>query len=286
MLGRMKPEGVSGADALRIRKLTVDDLGFAQELRAIAGWNQTEKDWRRYLAHEPEGCFAAEWNGRPVGTVTTTRHGADLAWIGMMLVHPDFRRRGIATALMRRAMEYLRGQGVPCIKLDATPEGEPVYARLGFQAEWRLRRWEFVFPENETLPDARGNGSTADYAALDRRAFGADRSGWLRRLEAGARQVVCAGEGYGMIRNGARANYLGPIVCASPAATADIVRRLLPHASGRVYWDIPSDNQAAVQLARELGFEPTRDLLRMWTGDRNLPGEPALQYAIGDPSTG
>jgi ribosomal protein S18 acetylase RimI-like enzyme len=40
----------------------------------------------------------------------------------MVLVHPDSRRRGVATALLEHTISYLRDR-VRCIKLDATPDG-------------------------------------------------------------------------------------------------------------------------------------------------------------------
>jgi len=127
---------------LHLRHLTETDLDFADRMRAALGWNQRREDWARYLRHAPDGCFLAEWEGQPAGTVTTTSYGEDLAWIGMLLVHPDYRRRGIATALMERALEHLRSRRIRCIKLDATPEGRPVYERLGFRDEWTMQRWE------------------------------------------------------------------------------------------------------------------------------------------------
>ena len=72
---------------------------------------------------EPSGCFAARVGGRLIGTVTTTTYGRSVAWIGMMVVDPDFRRKGIGTALMRRAIDHVQGRGVRVLKLDATPAG-------------------------------------------------------------------------------------------------------------------------------------------------------------------
>ena len=128
--------------SLRLRLLTRADLAFADSIRALAGWNQTTDDWQRFLTIEPDGCFLAEWNGAPAGTATTTVYGPELAWIGMVLVHPDFRRRGIGRALLQRCIEYLRVRGVRCLKLDATPLGKKVYDDLGFKDEWTLTRWE------------------------------------------------------------------------------------------------------------------------------------------------
>ncbi len=47
-------------------------------------------------------------------------------------VAPDFRRRGVALALMTAALDEARRRGLARVRLHATPEGSPVYARLGF----------------------------------------------------------------------------------------------------------------------------------------------------------
>ncbi|MDF2959371.1 MAG: putative acetyltransferase, partial [Paenibacillus sp.] len=127
-----------------IRQLTEDDIPFAMELKNIAGWNQVEADWQGYLELEPEGCFLAEVNGRKAGTATAIRYGTKAGWIGMVLVHPDLRRYGIGKALLNRTIDYLKGLGVECIKLDATPMGKTVYVPLGFTDEYELERYQGV----------------------------------------------------------------------------------------------------------------------------------------------
>src|SRR6266581_1863470 len=87
---------------ISLRLLGPTDLAFADSLRELAGWNQTIDDWQTFLVLSPEGCFVAEWNGSPAGTATTVCYGKELAWIGMLLVHPAFRRRGIGRALLAR----------------------------------------------------------------------------------------------------------------------------------------------------------------------------------------
>ena len=267
---------------LQIRKLVAADLPFAQTVRELAGWNQTDKDWLRFIEHEPDGCFLAEWNAQPAGTVTTTAYGTDLAWIGMMLVHPDFRRRGIASSLMRKAIDYLQAKGVRCVKLDATPDGEPVYERLGFQAEWRLHRWEM---ECLSLAEVLSGAGVEKLSAMDLAAFGTDRISWLQKLERDSRWVHVRDNGFGMVREGMRANYVGPIMAHDPEIGCGIARDMIAGLHGRTFWDIPCDNEPCVALAKELGFEPVRDLLRMWLGE-NVAGNPNMQFALGDPATG
>ena len=60
---------------LRIRGMTVADIPLGMRLKEQAGWNQVEGDWRRLLDLQPDGCFVAELDDVPAGTVTTCRFG-------------------------------------------------------------------------------------------------------------------------------------------------------------------------------------------------------------------
>ena len=278
--------------------MTVADLAFADSLRVLAGWNQTDKDWQRLLAHEPHGCFLAEWDGVPAGTATTTCYGTDLAWIGMVLVHPDYRRRGVGTALLQHSLDYLSGRGIRCIKLDATPAGRPVYERLGFQSEWALARWEHVCVEQTSVVSAVEFGSCRDadvppIEVIDRRAFGVPRQSLLQAMANESlralvhKSVGGDSDGFGMLREGARALYLGPVVAASPAVGASLITELLSHTIGKkVFWDIPEPNTMAVALGEKLGFTQQRPLLRMFRGKNEHSGDPQMQFAIADPAIG
>jgi predicted N-acetyltransferase YhbS len=179
---------------LQIRVMTEQDLPGADQLRRLAGWNQTIENWQRLLDLAPTGCFVATCAAGLVGTVTTTSYGATLAWIGMMLVHPDERRKGIATQLMRQALAHLQQSGVKTVKLDATPAGRPLYEQLGFVPESNLTRWQLdQLPTSVSLEAslslARSLEET-DWAAvekIDAAAFGVER---LRVLRAFAGAVV------------------------------------------------------------------------------------------------
>src|SRR2546421_12274243 len=94
---------------LDIRRLSKSDIPAAMNLKELAGWNQSARDWQRLLEAEPGGCFAACQGDRVVATTTTTTYGKTLAWIGMVLVDREYRRLGIATSLMCQALGYLQG---------------------------------------------------------------------------------------------------------------------------------------------------------------------------------
>jgi GNAT superfamily N-acetyltransferase len=53
----------------------------------------------------------------------------------------EFRKRGIAQQVMMTILDWLKGQGFRAVNLHASPEGRPLYEKLGFSAtnEMRLR---------------------------------------------------------------------------------------------------------------------------------------------------
>jgi len=75
--------------------------------------------------------FTGRLDGTLAGTaVLLDRHG--VAGLYVITVRPEFRRRGIGTALTAAALAAARDRGLPLATLHATPDGEPVYRRMGF----------------------------------------------------------------------------------------------------------------------------------------------------------
>ena len=287
--------GTMSSDGLRefsIGPFGVDMIEEALSFCRLAGWNQLESDWRRMVNLNPAGCFVAMIGTRLVGTVTTTCYGRELAWIGMMLVDPTYRRMGIATALMRTAIATLQQRSIECIKLDATPAGELVYSRLGFRTQWSFQRWQRPASVGEETSDALSTSGNRQLPcfdsaarAMDRRAFGADRYDYLMRL-ANDSHVVTHEHGFGMLRSGFLADYLGPVTVSDSAAARSVINDLLCGTGRPVFWDVPGPNPSAIQLAHDFGFAPVRELKRMSLGANDIAADTDQQFAMAGPATG
>ena len=268
-----------------IQPLTIEDIPAAMQLVEAAGWNQVPADWQRVIEYQPWGCFKAAVEDRLVGTVTSTSYGDELAWIGMMLVDPDWRRQGLGRALMQQAIRALQSAHMQTIKLDATPAGRPLYEQLGFVAQFDFQRWRRGDQAMTSSPLSSMPERIGDYDQLDLAAFGVNRQLWLSRLAADS-LVHCQAAGFGMLRRGRIADYLGPIVSDSADAAFDIIAKLVANSSSTLFWDIPRQDEALYALARKLGFEPVRVLTRMVLGSDSIDVNLGLQYAISDPATG
>ena len=92
--------------------LAAERVPAATELSTLAGWNQTEGDWRMLLDISPEGCFAIEYEGSWRRPTMVICYGQELAWLGMVLTHPDYRRRGFARSLLEHALAFADGRNV------------------------------------------------------------------------------------------------------------------------------------------------------------------------------
>jgi len=295
---------------ISIRAFTEGDVPLASELRRLAGWNQTDRDWRGYLEFEPEGCFVAEVNGVAAGTATTITYGDRFGWIGMVLVHPEQRRFGIGTALLRHSIAYLQRRGVRSIKLDATPMGKKVYVPLGFVDEYDLARYEGVAPidpasfvrsgaqarESEpaaSAPTPLRDRDLRDVVAFDAPIFGAERRAVIESLARREPEFCFVARyapgvaGYLIAREGANAIQLGPWL-ANDAVTADaLLRAFFARVPGRrVFVDALGPNSNARAQLENFGFTVQRPFARMYLGENVAPGDPARVFGTSGAEKG
>ena len=279
-----------------VRLLTPEDLPEALELSCLAGWNQNLDDWRMLLELAPEGCYGIEMGGKIVATTTLLCYpnplatcpgenaaldSSSLAWLGMVLTHPDYHRRGFARTLLQHVLERARSLAIRTVKLDATDAGRPLYENFGFRAEQPVERWVLHRESRQDLAIPCGShlskSALDDICQLDRNACGYDRKSLLQKLLTRSR-AFAAESGYLLTRPGRLWSYLGPCI-ATNAVTAERLITLPLQFSEGWCWDLLPRNESAVTIARKQGFIRHRQLLRMVLGDETpVAGE--LVYAI------
>jgi len=288
---------VTALGEVTVRDLAAADVAAAFRLSRANGWNQTEADWR-FLIEENRGRFVAAVRGDAlVGTGGAACYSSRLAWVCMILVDAAERGRGVGSALVTAVLD--RVHGVETVGLDATPQGRPVYERLGFAATSSLMRMAGPAAEpgraraTTTMTRSVAAGDLEAILGLDREAFGADRSRVIRWAWSQAPALAwCALEegqlaGYCMGRHGDRAVHIGPVVARSLPVARALVGNAAASVTGRdLMIDVPVHPPAWAASLQDLGLREQRPFTRMYRAGARPPGRPDLILAAFGPELG
>ena len=241
-----------------------------------AGWNQTAADWAVFFKHGTVLGFSV--GDRLVATAAALPYGDAFGWVSMVLVTAEWRRRGLATQLVRNCTLLLRDAGRAAL-LDAAPAATSIYAALGFVALGTMERWE-----------GHGGAGTAATApanlALDQFAFGADRRFLLEDFLSRPGTVAFgSSRGLAILRLGSSASHIGPVI-AEPADADALVVEAIHAASGRVILDVLDAGRVLIPTLTSRNFRMRRSFTRMALGLAALPGNPAHLLAAAGPEFG
>lgn len=124
---------------MEIRAFDQDDfeeiITLWERCDLLRPWNDPEMDIERKLNHDPELFLVAVVGAEIVGSVMGGYDGhCGSAWY--LAVHPDYRGRGFANALLNRLEKKLIARGCPRIKLLIEDDSEELigfYEKLDYE---------------------------------------------------------------------------------------------------------------------------------------------------------
>jgi GNAT superfamily N-acetyltransferase len=277
------------------REMTHADIPQGLALCRSAGWNQVAEDWELLLELSNHGCrVAVDDEGAVKGSVSTVRYADRFSWIGMVLVDPSERRRGIGAQLLREALYVLSTDDT--VKLDATPAGRAVYRQLDFVDEYPISRLQRASPAFSSALTSAVSVAASDLdaiSAFDEKVFGACRSAvlkhMLRRAPHLAFVVKDRGdiEGYCFGRPGYQFAHIGPVIARHEDTAKELISAALQNCvDTSVVIDALHHTPSWLQWLSSIGFEEQRPLVRMFRGSNSHPGTPEQQFAILGPELG
>ncbi|MCL1882171.1 MAG: GNAT family N-acetyltransferase [Defluviitaleaceae bacterium] len=141
-----------------LRKATLNDINLLIEIRIDFlkdGRTLSQNDERLiraqlktyFLKHIPDNTFVgiiAESDGQHMGAayLAISERPANPSFIsgvtGTILnvyTYPEYRKKGLATKVIREIIEEAKQLGVSNLDLKATPDGKHVYEKFGFKEE-------------------------------------------------------------------------------------------------------------------------------------------------------
>lgn len=256
-----------------IRAMSRAELETAVGWAAAEGWNPGHGDAGLFQLADPLGFLVGDLDGTPIAAISAVRYGVAYGFIGFYIVAPAWRGRGYGIRVWRAGMARLAD--IATIGLDGVLAEEASYARAGFQAAYRNRRYGGALPRGATMPglvDARSIPMRA-LVELDRTMFPADRAGFLAAWIGAPGHVALVAlvdgqvAGLGVLRPCRSGAKIGPLYARDPATAAGLVRGLCAGLDqGPVYLDVPAINAEAVAVAESFGWTASFETARMYRG--------------------
>ncbi|NRB51972.1 MAG: GNAT family N-acetyltransferase [Saprospiraceae bacterium] len=281
---------------IRLISFQPQHIPLGMQLKSWAHWNQVEADWHLLLKLSSGGAYVATFDGKPVGTTITINYQQAFYWIGMVLVAPAYRGKGIGTHLLKAALTYALPRG--SVMLDATALGQPLYHSLGFQVVGEVIRMECKIPNRfpQSAPFVIASVKPEDLPSLisfDRRHLQFDRSlllaDFFKRTPAFAFKAM-QGEtilGYCLGRRGSHFHHIGPIVAEHEEVAQALLAAVCRTASQLpLIIDVPNNKETWMAALRAKGFTIQRSFARMCNGEPHFTHQSLSPYAIAGPALG
>jgi len=294
---------------LRFARGSIEHVDKIYRCFVDCGWAYSKGEIYRFvsLASNVSVCWD-DCEDKVTGVGLVTSFSADngiLDLVGMMISHPDYRRRGIAKHIFADLTATSRKQGHD-LGLIATDIGAKVYEKQDFTVPPQAMRKKYQHNSVDLHQrlreyDLNLNGRLFEESdletvlKLDRRAFGADRRAVLSAMASGtedgttsARVITYLDEsgcatGFAVMSYTHSSMVLGPVVANSPDETVGMMAELLQQRDGRdenenksVSMFLSGQESSLEPVLQALGFEHLATLTAMELKNLHSPSSALL----------
>ncbi len=258
-------------DDYLIRTMSRAELDRVIDWAAVEGWNPGLGDSDAFYAADPAGFFVGVLAGEPVASISLVAYDAQFSFLGLYIVQPAHRGKGLGLKLWRAALAQ---HGTPLVGLDGVVAQQENYKKSGFQLAYRNIRYRGVVAGRPSARLVAADAVPFDrLLAYDREFFPAPRptflSRWIKPADGRALVAINDGRiaGFGVIRACLEGLKIGPLFAESESVAEEVLIALAATARGdTIYLDVPAPNAAAIRLAERHGMKPVFETARMYTG--------------------
>ena len=268
------------------------DIDALIHLSASVGWDYDAAELNtlltvgRMFGHKTSA-------GNLVSSAAIVPYAPTFAFLGMVIVHPAYRRQGLGEAVTAAARDAMPADS--CVALVSTPEGRGLYENMGFEEVTKVHKYVRSRIEAGSKSNLRAHSAVAlqamrtedlpRIAELDVLAFGVDRQAFLRqRWQQSATSWIVTDDtnvmGYALAIKGHVNWILGPLVARDDHYASQLAAQIVASTTDAMRIDVPS--QHAEWATDELvcrGFVKVAEPPIMTYRGRPLPTRQGL-YAL------
>jgi GNAT superfamily N-acetyltransferase len=275
---------MGATDDIAVIRLDASDALAGLALSTEAHWNQNEADWRFFLT---QGIVfgVRDKNGLLIATAALLPYTSNQAWISMVLVTANWRRRGLATRLVDACLDAATRLGLTSW-LDATPAGGSVYGPLGFVPDLQLRRLRRDPTEPAQIAAALVTCDPDEFVGRDAEAMGFDRSALLNELtgRAGSR-LLSNSKATALVRDGRATRHIGPLFADNAESALALVDQIVRDEARPVLIDAIASRREFLDGLTGSGWTIERPFQRMRFG-RATTSPKNSAFAVAGPEYG
>ncbi|WP_237981893.1 GNAT family N-acetyltransferase [Bacillus thuringiensis] len=250
---------------IRLERLKEEQIGDIVALSSYIGWDYNREEIETIF---DSGIVYGAWNEREnlIASAAIILYGEKLASIGMVIVHPDYKGRGIGKAITNSCIKSVSVQ-TP-IMLIATDEGKPLYEKLGFRVVSYVSKYicnsynvNDYCVGNEDYMMNYEECDLEEIIKLDECAFGTNREEFLTKRMMQSEQCIVVKDkeqnvlGYGLSIQTPENKIIGPVVARDDAMAMRIVHYLARGHHGKLRMDVPEGKKDFVKELEITGFQ-------------------------------
>ncbi|MBE5104340.1 GNAT family N-acetyltransferase [Bacillus thuringiensis] len=206
--------------------------------------------------------------------------------IGMLIVHPNFQRRGIGRMLLNHCLKHAHPKQP--IALIATKAGEPLYTSCGFQTVTTIHRFEKqTFKTNTAHTQQVKEKDLISITSLDQIVTGANRSLLYSLLLPGAvhsfkiEKNNCI-EAFAFCRQKGNILCINPLIAKQEEDAIQLLKKICECWNGTVRIDVPHSQFTFRKFLQTDNFQETLLSPLMIKNGSQLPGNRNMLFAMID----
>lgn len=253
------------------RKATLKELELVLDWTASEGWNPGLDDAEVFFSTDPAGFFVATEHETPIAAISVVNHNEAFAFLGLYLVLPEHRGRGIGLRLWNHAVDHA---GSRTIGLDGVPEQQKNYETSGFSHAGGTTRYTGrVAPSVSSDLRAAAAADIPKLIQAETAASGTRKeaylSGWFRDTATRKTIILESGQnitGFCTVRQCRDGAKIGPLLAHTDADAERLIRHAAHLFEGGVSIDVPDSSAELAQLCKRMSLTPGFQTARMYRG--------------------
>lgn len=269
---------------IEYRTASLSEVHGLMELAAAEGWNPGLDDPDAFFLADRDGFFGAFDGETHCGGISVVNHNPHFAFLGLYLMRPEYRGKGLGFSLWKYAIAHARER---TIGLDGVEDQQANYAASGFETAGNTTRFTGKIPgkRRDKVREVRDD-EISKLIKMEAQASGVRKPSYLatwfqktltRRTfvfeDAGQIQGFCT------MRQCLEGFKVGPFFARDTEIARQLLETVSAHQDSELTLDVPGSSRELEKVCQTFGMQAGFRTARMYRGP--FTPVPETLFAVG-----